>query len=373
MDAHETFVEYMQNKTLPGFNKIKAAMLTADTRGLELIATMYLHEQKTIDADAIFKDNTYLQLLLESVPKTWTPTVVKSIQISRPAAFPQLEMYFEKMKQFAQPNTLQYLGETKNGTPPMTRNEPATPRTRPKKATAISAPTISKTADEYMAEQQKKSIGVLVSILDANVPAAWVRECASNLFVNIPFVEKIDHEAFVLLQDGNKRHVHHIDNSVAKFLHTLSQFLVGDIPTTITWQFSDSQKAIHMKKLADALRQKCPKNPLAFIIFACSLGIPTTRLMKTRDFLTRWKRFDHLSQDIVIKMLLRSKFKTETTENEAVILLQEYTKHIHEFVPIEVNSNTIEKYFYQTYYSYPTPEEMKYIWDRIEKNTKIYK
>ena len=373
MDAHETFVEYMQNKTLPGLNKIKAAMLTSDTRGLELIATMYLHEQKTIDADAIFKDKTYLQLLLESVPKTWTPTVVKAIQISRPAAFPQLEMYFEKFKQFAQPNTLQYLGETKNGTPPRRRNEPATPRTRPRNTTTISAPTVSKTADEYMAEQQKKSIGVLVSMVDASVPIAWVRECASNLFVNIPFAEKIDQEAFILLQDGNKRHVHHIDNSVAKFLHTLTQFLVGDISTTTTWQFSDSQKAIHMKKLADALKQKCPKNPLAFIIFACSLGIPTTRLMKTRDFLTRWKRFDHLSQDVVIKMLLRPKFKTETTENEAVILLNEYTKHIQEFVPIEVHSNTIENYFYQTYYSYPTPDEMKFIWDRIEKNTKIYK
>ena len=372
MDAHEIFVEYIETQTLPDVSKIKATMLTGDTQGLEFIATMYLHNKKNINADVIFKDNEYLQLLLEAVPKTWTPTVVQAIRISRPS-FPQLEMYFEKMKQFAQPNTLQYIGETKNGTPPRRRNEPATPRTRPRNTTTISAPTVSKTADEYMAEQQKKSIGVLVSMVDASVPIAWVRECASNLFVNIPFAEKIDQEAFILLQDGNKRHVHHIDNSVAKFLHTLTQFLVGDISTTTTWQFSDSQKAIHMKKLADALKQKCPKNPLAFIIFACSLGIPTTRLMKTRDFLTRWKRFDHLSQDIVIKMLLRSKFKTETTENEAVILIQEYTKHIQEFVPIEVNSNTIEKYFYETYYSYPTPEEMKFIWDRIKKNTKIYK
>jgi len=347
-------------------------MLTNDTRGLEFIATMYLHHQQTINADAIFKDNNYLQLLLEAVPKTWTPTVVKAIQISRPAAFPQLELYFEQMKQFAQPNTLQYLGESKNEEPPR-RDEPVTPRVRPRNITTISAPTISKTADEYMAEEQKKSIGVLVSIVDTSVPIAWVRECASSLNVNIPFSEKIDQEAFILLQDGNKRHVHHIDNSVANFLNTLSHILVRDTSTTITWQFSDSQKAIHMKKLADALRQKCPKNPLAFIIFACSLGIPTTRLMKTRDFLTRWKRFDHLSQDVVIKMLLRSKFKTETTENEAVILLQEYTKHIQEFYPIEVNSNSIEKYFYETYYSYPTPDEMKYIWDRIEKNTKIYK
>tara|TARA_B110001452_G_scaffold266777_1_gene274558 strand:- start:1385 stop:2530 length:1146 start_codon:yes stop_codon:yes gene_type:complete len=381
MDAHEIFVQYVETQTLPDITKIKATMLTADTRGLELIATMYLQEQKNINADAIFKDKEYVQLLLEAVPKTWTPTVVKAIQISRPT-FPQLELYFERMKQFARPNTFKHIGETKNGEQPSEepvtprtrpREEQVTPRARPRNTMTISAPTMSKSADEYMAEEQKKSIGVLVSMLSANVSADWVRDCASNLIINIPFSEKIDQKAFVLLQDGNKRHVHHIDNSVAKFLHTLSQCLVGDVSNTITWQFSDSKKAIHMKKLTDALRKKCPKNPFAFIILACSLGIPTTKLMKTRDFLTSWKRFDHLSQDVVIKMLLRPKFATETTENEAVILLNEYVKRIHEFVPVEVNSNTIEKYFYEIYYSYPTPDEMKYIWDRIEKNTKIYK
>ena len=377
MDAHEIFVQYVETQTLPDLSQIKATMLTADTRGLEFIATMYLQRKKTINADAIFKDKDYLQLLLEAVPKTWTPTVVKVIQISRPT-FPQLELYFDTMKQFAQPNTLRYLGETKNGREELVtprarpREEPATPRTMPRRTTTISAPITSKTADEYMAEEQKKSIGVLVSMLSATVPADWVRECASNLIINVPFSEKINQNAFVLLQDGNKRHVHHIDNSVAKFLHTLSKFLVGEIPNTITWQFSDSKKAIHIQKLADALRNKCPQKPLAFIIFACSLGIPTTRLMKTRDFLTRWKQFNHLSQDVVIKMLLRPKFQTETTENEAVILLNKYVTHIQEFVPIEVNSNTIEKYFYERYYSYPTPDEMKFIWDRIEKNTKIY-
>ena len=361
MDAHESFVDYIENQTLPDIAKIKGTMLTADTRGLELIATMYLRRKKTINADAIFKDKDYLQLLLEAVPKTWTPTVVKVIQISRPT-FPQLELYFDTMKQFAQPT--EYLGETKNG-----REELVTPRVRPRK----SDPITSKTADEYMAEEQKKSIGVLVSMLSATVPADWVRECASNLIINVPFSEKINQNAFVLLQDGNKRHVHHIDNSVAKFLHTLSQFVAGDMSNTITWQFSDSKKAIHIQKLADALRKKCPQNPLAFIIFACALGIPTTRLMKTRDFLTRWKQFNHLSQEVVIKMLLRPKFQTETTENEAVILFNKYVTHIQEFVPIEVNSNTIEKYFYERYYSYPTPNEMKFIWDRIEKNTKIYR
>tara|TARA_B110000285_G_scaffold234688_1_gene312540 strand:+ start:1562 stop:2710 length:1149 start_codon:yes stop_codon:yes gene_type:complete len=380
MDAHEIFVEYIETQRLPNISKIKATMLTADTRGLEFIATMYLRRKKTINADAIFKDKDYVQLLLEAVPKTWTPTVVKVIQISRPT-FPQLELYFDTMKQFAQPNTLRYLGETKNGDPSREelvtprvrpREESATPRTMPRITTTISAPITSKTADEYMAEEQKRSIGVLVSMLSATVPADWVRECASNLIMNVPFSEKIEQKSFVLLQDGNKRHVHHIDNSVAKFLHTLSQILVEEIPNTITWQFSDSKKAIHMNKLADTLRKKCPKTPLAFIIFACALGIPTTKLMKTRDFLTRWKQFNHLSQDVVIKMLLRPIFETETMENEAVILLNKYVTHIQEFVPIEVNSNTIEKYFYERYYSYPTPDEMKFIWDRIEKNTKIY-
>jgi len=366
MDAHETFVEYMQNKTLPGIDKIKAAMLTADTRGLEFIATMYSHEHKTINADQIFKDNDYLQLLLEAVPKTWTPTVVQAIQITRPA-FPQLELYFETMKQFAQPNALKYLGETKE----QSRPEPSTPRTMPRKLAIV--PTTSKTADEYMAEGQKRSIGVLVSMLSVTVPIAWVRECASSLYINIPFGEKIDQEAFVLLQNGNKRHVHHVDNSVSKFLHMLAQVLSDNTTNTLTWQFSDSAHAIHMQKLAEVLKQKCPLHPLAFIIFACSLGIPTTRLMNTRDCLTRWKKFNHLSQDVVVKMLLRSKFESQTTENEAVVLLNEYIKHIQEFVPLEVNSNTVEKYFFQKYYSYPTPDEMKYIWYRIERNTKLYK
>ena len=366
MDAHETFVAYMQNQTLPGLGKIKAAMLTADIRGLEFIATIYLHEHKTINADQIFKDNDYLQLLLEAVPKTWTPTVVQAIQITRPA-FPQLELYFETMKQFAHPNALKYLGESKE----QNRPEPTTPRTRPRNFAIV--PTTSKTADEYMTEGQKKSIGVLVSMLSTTVPIAWVRECASSLYINIPFGEKIDQEAFVLLQNGNKRHVHHVDNSVSKFLHTLAQVLTGTVTNTVTWQFSDSAHAIHMKKLAEALQRKCPLNPLAFLIFACSLGIPTTRLMKTRDCLTRWKKFNHLSQDVVVKMLLRPKFDTEANENEAVVLLNEYAKHIQEFVPLEVNSNTVENYFYQKYYSYPTPDEMKYIWDRIERNIKLYK
>lgn len=369
MDAHEVFVQYIESQILPEMNKIKAAMLTGDIRGLELIATIYLHEKRNIDADALFKDKDYLQLLLEAVPKTWTPVVVKAVQISRPA-FPQLELYFETMKQFAQPT--EHLGETKTGQFETTK-EPATPRARPKNVGVISAPIMSKSADEYMAEGQKKSIGVLVSFLGASVPIEWVRECASSLYINIPFAENIDQEAFVLLQDGNGRHVHHINNSVAQFLQTLSEFLFGNRTDTITWQFSNSKKAIHMAKLADVLMKECPHNPLAFIIFACSLGIPTVRLMKTRDFLTRWKKFNHLSQDVVVKMLLRPKFATETTENEAVILFNDYVQHIQEFIPMEVNSNTIETYFYEKYYSYPTPDEMKYIWDRIEKNTKIYK
>ena len=369
MDAHEIFVEYIQTQRLPDISKIKAAMLTGDTRGLEFIATIYLHEGTSINADAIFKDKTYL--LLEAVQKTWTPTVIKAIQISRPA-LPELELYFETMKQFAEPRDEPTTprGSPRNSTASRkSADEPPTPRVSPRNSITVSR----KSADEYMAEDQKKSIGVLVSMLGVSVPSAWVRECASSLEVDIPFSERINRNAFVLLQEGNNRHVHHIDNSVAKFLHTLSQFLFGNVTNTITWQFSDSQKAIHMKQLADALRQKCPKNPLAFIIFACSLGIPTTRLMKTRDFLTRWKKFNHLSQSVVIKMLLRPKFETENTENEAIILLNEYVKHIEEFVPAQVNSNTIEKYFYETYYSYPTSNEMKYIWDRIEKNTKIYK
>lgn len=369
MDAHEIFVEYIQTQRLPDISKIKAAMLTGDTRGLEFIATIYLHEGTRINADAIFKDKSYAQSLLEGVHKTWTPTVVKAIQISRPT-FPQLELYLEKMKQFAEPRDeppTSRVSPISSTASRKSADEPPTPRVSPRNSIS------RKSADEYMAEDQKKSIGVLVSMLGASVPSAWVRECASSLEVDIPFSEKINRNAFVLLQEGNNRHVHHIDNSVANFLHRLSQFLFGNVTNTITWQFSDSQKAIHMKQLADALRQKCPKNPLAFIIFACSLGIPTTRLMKTRDFLTRWKKFNHLSQSVVIKMLLRPKFETENTENEAIILLNEYVKHIEEFVPVQINSNTIEKYFYETYYSYPTPNEMKYIWDRIEKNTKIYK
>jgi len=385
MDAPAIFIQW-KNGQLPTIAHIQAAMLTGDVRGLELVATMYLQARRTIKAMQIFSDDKYLQLLLEAVPKTWTPKVVKVLSITLPSKYPQLDLYFESIKQFGQPNNRQLDNrESKTSVvePSTSVVEPSTPRINPRNSTTsniIQSVNHVEDVDLIMANRQKPSVWVLVRMLNASVPIEWVQQCASKLTIAIR-QEQVEQDAFVLLDDDNTRHVHHIDNSVTSFMRVLHSCMSVDTsPSIITWQFSQSKQqskhAIHLQQLAERLKQLCPTKPIEFAIFACSLGLPTTKLMKTRDCIERWKhsRFNTLSFDIVIKMLLRPFFLTSSGENETSVLFIHYLEHIQEFICIEDNKvDDVEKFFFQQYYSYPTRDEMKYIWSRIEKNANMYK
>lgn len=379
MDAHEVFVTWKLTQKMPSIHKIKAAMMVGDVRGMELIATMYLQKGERINADQILDDGKFSQMLLEGVPKTWTPRVVKAIQIQRPS-LPQLELYFNSMQQFTQPvSNLKVVGnETKNQEEPVTPRRGVRHSSRPNTIqTRAHSPLHSPpTADGCMAEKQNSSIWVLARVVEATVDVEWVRQCASSLELTIPFQEQVDRHSFPLLQDGNKRHVHHVDNSIANFMNVLYRTINTADSKTITWEFSSSirnQKAIHMQKLAEALLVRCPKNPLEFMVFACSLGVPTTKLLKTRDCLRLWGVKRNISQDVLVKLLLRKRFQTTNSSNETASLLAMYTKHIHEFVDVKEDEYDVETFFFERYYSYPTINELRYLWQRVQQNAKLFK
>ena len=164
MDAPAIFIQW-KNGQLPTIAHIQAAMLTGDVRGLELVATMYLQARRTIKAMQIFSDDKYLQLLLEAVPKTWTPKVVKVLSITLPSKYPQLDLYFESIKQFGQPNNRQLDNrESKTSVvePSTSVVEPSTPRINPRNSTTsniIQSVNHVEDVDLIMANRQK-TIGV---------------------------------------------------------------------------------------------------------------------------------------------------------------------------------------------------------------------
>tara|TARA_B110000091_G_C13793743_1_gene466862 strand:+ start:75 stop:1118 length:1044 start_codon:yes stop_codon:yes gene_type:complete len=229
----------------------------------------------------------------------------------------------------------------------------------------------------------------------------WVKAVASK--VQGPIVG-----GFVALHDSD-RHLHVIGGGVETFLELLftasahqiepsnGKLLVtpSQVVTTFSWS-TTSTNAIHIQDLQLAMTKQthCKKfivkktsskeqmsewkqkpqkrvvdeSPFLLLMVACSIGIPTKQLYKSHEFIQRWEnyRFKSVSEATIITTILRDKFGTlEKMGVESTQLLDEYLKQIALFSPVEQSITTVDKYFWDQWYSYPSPFEMKHLLHRV--------
>jgi len=351
MDAQAIYSQWKETQRLPGAQTVVDLTVAGKTRELEFVAKLYTTVGHTLDLTRAVRDPNLLPMLVHKIPVVWNDAIRAVFTMSKDLLDKHADLRV-------------YVGA---------------PDTDPSDVDALADQmkqlTLTKSADEYMAERSKRNIATLAEMTGARVPMEWVRECASTLRMADGQDAETPH--FVLLRPASDRHVHHVNRSVVDFLRALhGEFTdVNGLPQTVTWQFSQASAfAIHLPKFKQAAAARCPEHPYGFIVFACAIGIPIHELMKTRDIVTTWtsSRFKVLNQENVIKVLLRRRFNTEATDIEANTLVRKYVEHIVDFRAVG-QYNDVDMYFYKMFYSYPDADEVTELAARIEHNTQRWK
>lgn len=348
MDAHAIYSAWKEYKRLPGIDTVIDFTIAARTRELEFVAMLYKTENKKLDISSALSDKQVLDMLLKRIPKVWNQRIRNIITISKDILTEHADLRV-------------FVG-VPDDVDAMTADVDAI-------TASMKRMSLTKSADEYVAERSKRNIATMAEMSAAAVSMDWVRACASTLKVNSNVAQS---QHFILIRPTSDRHVHHVNSSVLDFLKTLHDDFtdVNTLPRTITWQFShESTTAIHLQKFIQGATKLCPEHPYAFIVFACAIGIPIHELMKTRDIITTWKssRFKLFNQENVIKVLLRRRFKTEATDIETNTLVRKYTENIADFrAPGQYND--VDMYFFKMFYSYPDVDEIQQLAVRVKTN-----
>jgi hypothetical protein len=209
----------------------------------------------------------------------------------------------------------------------------------------------------------KNQINNIAKNTHCTVDMPWVKAVASSVIGEIS-------NDFCMIHDSN-RHVHVI-GGVKQFLQAFNNPL-GEV-TTFSWTIN-SQKAIHVTDFKAALQKMAPPDsvnqvmdaPLLLLMIACSIGLPTKKLYNSVTFLTHWKKYKYklLSDRSIITTVLRDKFSSIAKIGiESQQLLDEYTHHNHLF-SINSRATTVTNYFFDEWYSYPSPTEMQHLLERV--------
>ena len=327
MDAQEIFTQWTKNNRLPSWDTIVELTLAGKTSELELVAVIYIKSETKIN---ITKEQLN-EDLIKKIQMTWNAKIMGMAKIEPSAlkAYPSLKQPDDSVDSLI---------------------------------SSLSQLTIAP-ADDIIANKSDGDIRTLGNITKSLVSMTWVRECASKLIGESPF-------DFVFIEEDTERHVHHVNHSVIDFLHELSHLNPASHVTT--WQFEAGRGyALHLQSLYKSLTQLCPETPFAFLVFACSIGVPTQQLLKTKECLDIWKKqkFNTLSYENIIKVLLRPRFESGTSDIEVNELLRQYQEHVADFRLADVESKDVETFVYKKFYSYPTVAEIKNLHNRILNNT----
>ena len=210
----------------------------------------------------------------------------------------------------------------------------------------------------------KNQINNIALCTQCSVDMQWVKVVASS-------IDGLVSDEFCMIQANNTRHVHVI-GGVERFIQVFAN-PPGEV-TTFSWRLA-SKKAIHVTDLKAVLQKMAPPEskkqvtdaPLLLLMVACSIGIPTRKMYNSVTFLTRWKnyRYKTLSNRSIITTVLRDKFSSIVKIGiESRQLLNEYTRHSHLF-STESTATTVEHYFFDKWYSYPSPDEMQHLLERV--------
>ena len=361
MDIKQIYSAWNKD-SLPTSDHIVYFTLTEQTRELDMVALLLKFAEKTVTIKMTEK-------LAAKIPHVWNDDIVGVVKIESTST--------------EHDNELRIFLKSKSATFVEVQSEDADDDVA--KLTAQLESMTLTSADTLMANKSKSRLRTLAQQSDALVSMDWVRACASHLVVKQEYEEEqLDRERFVLVKrDDTYRHVHHANPSVTAFLKELAREHKdkNGRQLTVTWQFTIADKiesAIHLQKLKAALTQLCPDHWFEFLIFVCAIGLPIHELMKPGDMLSHWKRFSQLNQDNIIKLLLRPRFKTTVSDIEINELLRKYNDKENDFhertsYPTIRTPETIDQYFFKSFYGYPSVKEIEQLWGRIQSNAREWK
>lgn len=267
-------------------------------------------------------------------------------------------------------------------------------------------PNSTKTTSDYQTDcdslfvntrWQLEQLNNIAKYTKSVVCMTWVQAVASK-------VRGASGSGFMALHDSD-RHVHVVGN-VSKCLelllnepaHRIEE--VGDhvevtpskVVTTFSWTIN-SPSAIHIQDLQLAMRkvttgkkfimrklttvqliaewnnprQGDDDTPILLLMVACSIGLPTKKMFKSSEFLQRWEnyRFKEVCEKNIIITILRDKFGTlEQIGVEATQLLEQYSSN-RELFATKVVVDQYYPYFFDQWYSSPSPTEMPNLLHRV--------
>lgn len=350
MDIHQIYSSWLLANKLPTEKHVVNFTVMEKPCELEFIAMLLRSADQKVE---VMPDPT----LMEKIPHTWNKRMADVFVINVPEKNVELRVFLESLNA----PSYERVGETKTDVDDL--------------ITSMSGLTL-RSADSLIAEKSKPRIHSVANLLDARVSTQWVKVCASRLVANDPTEEyyRLDRSEFKLIsRDHTDRHVHHINSSVLDFLRELQKEPADERgrKLTVTWQFSYDpavgapiKYAVHLQKFKGAIQQISGENWFEFTIFICSIGLPIHELMKPAAILEQWKRFKLLTQENIVKVLLRPRFPDAKTVPELVRL---YEEKMNDFKCPVVNDD-IRQFFFKTFYSQPTPAEIQTLLERIQKN-----
>ncbi len=347
MDIHQIYSSWVRARKLPTPKHVQYFTVMEQPCELEFIAMLLRDAKKKVEVSAD-------QTLMEKIPNVWNKHMADVFVINVPEENDGLRVFLESID-----------------APPYARVE----KTDDVDDLATNMRAMSfDSADLLMMSKSKPRIHAVANLLDARVTTQWVRACASRLEAAEPVYQfdQLDRSKFKLIKDDTTdRHVHHINSSCLDFLHELQKEHIDDRgrQLTVTWQFSydpvngDPIKyAIHLPKFRAAMESLAPNNWFEFTLFLCAIGLPIHELAKPAAILEQWKRFKLLTQENIVKVLLRPRFPKAKTVSEMVRLygIQD--------LKCAKQYDVIRQHFFKTFYSHPTPVELESLLERIQKN-----
>ena len=362
MDAYELFIRYQEQNYIPIPLDIYLLFIKGEVRAIELIALMYQMRGEKIQMDQVYAHGPEECRKMAEI--VLTPVVVRN----------SLFRESKEIKYNAQTALAAYMS-TPRTTPEKkspasiseARTRPSTPEPETKTSDLLrqasdlldEAPTEmilpklvpklklrvgpSKTVrnfviecDEFFMNKSKTRIKSMTTALKCRKKMSWVRAVASKLETKETYSPG-NYEAL----RRSDRHIHRTGREVSDFVRALADPSVK----TFSWSLKDDE-AVLIQKCREALQKRCSTNkpeqylPLAMLV--CSIGLPTFQLYTPCSFFKKWRRFKDVTNDNVVKALLRP----GPTE-----LLDEYSPAD---VGVDSEPGTVELFMFKYWYSYPT-------------------
>lgn len=376
MDAYELFITYQKENYIPDPYVIHQLFIQGKVRTIELIALMYEMKREKIQMNQVYAHNP--KACMEMAETVLTPIVVRNSQFkdvdssvqSILAAYSAMEMATPEKESISEAPTT----EASEALTPDARAMPPETKTPDKELDLLSeAPTDMQTpklvpklivgpsktvrnfvieCDEFFMNKSKTRIKSMTTALKCRKKMSWVRAVASKLKTDEIYLRG-HYEAL----RNNDRHIHMTGHEVSDFVRALADTNVK----TFSWSLKDDE-AVLIHKCRKALQKRCSKNNpdqyLSLAMLVCSIGLPTFQLYTPCSFFEKWRRFKDVTNDNVVKALLRPGVDVET-------LLDEYSPAD---VVVDGEPSTVELFMFKYWYSYPTKVMLSRLVDYANAN-----